>query len=61
MGVQVDRQQTGADSLSAFQQQQMDILRLILAELRVMNQVLAEGLNIQSDIESYRNDFIQPN
>jgi hypothetical protein len=60
MGVQVDRQQTGAD-LTAFQQAELDVLRLILAELRVMNQVLMEGLNVQSDIESYRNDFIQPN
>jgi hypothetical protein len=40
---------------------EIDILWLILCELRVHTQVLAEGLNVQSDLDSYRNDFIQPN
>jgi hypothetical protein len=47
--------------LNALGLSETDILWLILCELRVTNQVLAEGLNVQSNLDSYRNDFIQPN
>ena len=46
-----------ASLLKFDQQTAAELLRLILIELRVMNQVLCDGLNVSSDqYDGYRND-----
>lgn len=33
-----------------------DLLRLVLTELRVMNTILADGLNVKDDLDTMRNE-----